>query len=742
MSRIHWQAPTVGHRFLRLALRRAALLGALAVALTSGALAGIAALATPALASAPIALDVPNNGAAPMATYDPVSNVTFIAWEDPQSTPYGAIDLCVLPSAATSCLGAGGSSTGGPVELTITHAQNPAVSTLSLGGLTVLPNGDVVLTGQEVYGGSFAWESPGDGSAFLAGGQGLENSAKVISPVSLFYTPDNVVALSDTDVALLDDYGNFFSDSPFAGPETPATLPNSNTNPPPAGGSSTVYPRKALGTNGPEIAAEPLPAPAAAGSDIVVGVGDNFGGPNVQLSDCVNGDAVGTGYGVDVGKVGASSAAGYLNAQNSAGDSIPAYTGLACNAETPVLASPEGGTQGIGVLENEGDGLDGGTEYSLDYRPFAINSSANGGSFSGTPALVANLAGAAGNIDVVDDSTDGVYAMWSTNNLYVNYSSDGGASWGPPVEIPEPATGEIGHPVITALGGGEFLLAYDNNVGSGTQTFLEAFSYQALEQAPTAISTTQTSGTTSGAEITIPAGTIGESDTATITGKNASSADGTVDFALYDNASCSGTPVFSGAATAAGGVASIANDSSAALSPGKYYWQAAYSGNSTNDPSVSACGSEVLTVAATATVPNSGYTIKSIVANSNGTVTITFVPTQSGEATLQVTVPTASIASDSAVDAKSKKCKKGQVKIKGKCLPSSTGVGKTSASGTAGVPLKLTVYLSGKIKALLKKGKTVHLLATLTYKSSLGGTPTVTTYHLTVKGKRPHPHKK
>ena len=106
--------------------------------------------------------------------------------------------------------------------------------------------------------------------------------------------------------------------------------------------------------------------------------------------------------------------------------------------------------------------------------------------------------------------------MWSSDGLYVNYSADGGAVWGVPAEIPEPASGEIGNPVITALGGGYFLLAYTNNVGSGTQTFIETFSYQGLEQAPTAISTIQTSGTTSGAEITIPAGTIGESDTVTI----------------------------------------------------------------------------------------------------------------------------------------------------------------------------------------------------------------------------------
>jgi len=51
----------------------------------------------------------------------------------------------------------------------------------------------------------------------------------------------------------------------------------------------------------------------------------------------------------------------------------------------------------------------------------------------------------------------------------------------------------------------------------------------------------------------------------------------------------------------------------------------------------------------------------------------------------------------------------------------------------------LTVTVSSKVRALLKKGKTVHLTATLTYTSSLGGTPTVKTLHLVVKGKK-HKH--
>jgi hypothetical protein len=140
-------------------------------------------------------------------------------------------------------------------------------------------------------------------------------------------------------------------------------------------------------------------------------------------------------------------------------------------------------------------------------------------------------------------------------------------------------------------------------------------------------------------------------------------------------------------------------------------------------------------------VPNSGFTIQSITENSGGTVTITLLPLQSGEASVAMTVPTASIASTSAVDAKAKKCKKGLVKIKGKCLPPTTAAGTISASGTAGVPLTLTVYLLSKIKALLKKGKTIHLTATLTYTSALGGTPTVLSDPVTFKGKRAHRHK-
>ena len=135
--------------------------------------------------------------------------------------------------------------------------------------------------------------------------------------------------------------------------------------------------------------------------------------------------------------------------------------------------------------------------------------------------------------------------------------------------------------------------------------------------------------------------------------------------------------------------------------------------------------------------PNSSYKVQSIKANSDGSITITFVPAQAGAATLVVTVPTGTISRNEALAAKkAKKCKKGQIKIKGKCRPATTVTGKVSATGVAGVPLKLTVKPSSKIKSLLSKGKTVHLTATLTYKSALGGAPTVQVFHVTVKGKK------
>jgi hypothetical protein len=153
------------------------------------------------------------------------------------------------------------------------------------------------------------------------------------------------------------------------------------------------------------------------------------------------------------------------------------------------------------------------------------------------------------------------------------------------------------------------------------------------------------------------------------------------------------------------------------------------------DPS----GTATVTFVPPPPTPNSTYKVQSVHANSDGTVTIVFVPTQSGTATLEVTVPTGSIARKEAIVAKkAHKCKKNYVRIKRRCLPRTTISGKVSATGTAGVPLTLSVAPASGVRRTLQRGKNVHLTATLTYKSALGGAPTVQIFHVTVRGKRHH----
>jgi hypothetical protein len=135
--------------------------------------------------------------------------------------------------------------------------------------------------------------------------------------------------------------------------------------------------------------------------------------------------------------------------------------------------------------------------------------------------------------------------------------------------------------------------------------------------------------------------------------------------------------------------------------------------------------------------PSGSYRVQSIKANADGTITITFVPTQDGTATLEVTVPTATI-SRSASAAKARKCKRNQTRIKGKCRPRTSVSGKVTATGKAGLPLKITVKPSSKVKKALARGKKVQLTAKLTYRSALGGTPTARTYHFTLKAKKKH----
>jgi hypothetical protein len=457
-SRIRSQV-TVSGSLIRLVIGRAALLGALTVAFVAGALAEIAAL--PASASAvPIALDAPDNGSPPQVAFDPTTSTTYVAWSDPHGL---GVDLCVVPPYSTACTG------GAPVLLTDSKYTGDDIPTL--GGLVVLPGGEAVVLGSPEAGdiGSVAWTSVPGGATFLSGGQGLQNNGNPISQVANFYQEVNAVALSSTDVGLLDNYGNFFDDTALNAASD--IVPKAATNP---GGQ---YPRQAIGANGPEIAAEAALPPAPAGTDIVVGVGSNNSSTQLTPPGCLN-DAA-SGYGVSVGTVdGTSHTAGTLNSSG-----LLAYKLLACSAEAPVVAS--GGQDGIGVLDEEGSGVSGeGSGFTLDYRPF--DATASGGAF-GAPVELSDVTSevldGVDALNVVDDHATGVYAMWEDKQgTVLDYSGNGGASWGGPTVAPPPYGSDE---EIAGVGDGVAVIAYDSNPGTGDQVFLEVVSYQALVAANT-----------------------------------------------------------------------------------------------------------------------------------------------------------------------------------------------------------------------------------------------------------------
>lgn len=133
-----------------------------------------------------------------------------------------------------------------------------------------------------------------------------------------------------------------------------------------------------------------------------------------------------------------------------------------------------------------------------------------------------------------------------------------------------------------------------------------------VPRAPTEIATSLTGAGHSGSEITVPQGTA-VSDGGTLSGVNASRATGTVAYQVFtynpERPTHEGNPC-NELVTSVSGVAPVAGEVLPASepvtlsTPGTYYWVAAYSGDTANEPSTTACGSEIEKVAAppTATI--------------------------------------------------------------------------------------------------------------------------------------------
>jgi len=258
------------------------------------------------------------------------------------------------------------------------------------------------------------------------------------------------------------------------------------------------------------------------------------------------------------------------------------------------------------VVEQEGSSIAGtGSGIQIDFQAFDPATDTFGGGVELADESALTLA-FVGDIDAADDSGNGVYALWGDDRGEVlDYSSDGGQNWGAPVVTPAP-NGDDDN--MAPVGGGNTLIAWDANAGTGTQVFLQEVNYQSLlpgPPQPTAASLTSVQNWSSdgwhvsGASIAIPTGAVGETDQAVLSGANVGSAGGGVTYTLYSSPSCTASsqvfssgpdPVTNGTAAPSGGVGE--------LPKGTYYWQISYTGDSLNSPTTGACGpgGEILTV--------------------------------------------------------------------------------------------------------------------------------------------------
>jgi hypothetical protein len=267
--------------------------------------------------------------------------------------------------------------------------------------------------------------------------------------------------------------------------------------------------------------------------------------------------------------------------------------------------------------------------------------------------------------------------------------------------------------VITGVGSGTFLLAYANNPGTGNQTFLQTLNYQQLLIAPSALTTSQRSGTTTGAALTIPAGTVGETDQATVSGANATSASGTVAYALYSSPTCTPSSlVFNGGTgTVTGVLAAPSAAVTTALAPGTYYWLAVYGGNATNAASASTCGSEILTV-------GPGTTLGGTASGTSTAVTVTITC-----ATLPCTVTvTITIGGGPAAD------------VAGVAKAKTVTLGKGTFTLRKSKTSKLTVKLSKQGKSYFKSHHGT-LKATLGLSEKFGTKTVLSTKTIRIKRK-------
>lgn len=531
------------------------------------------------------AIDLGAGEYSPVVAYEATTQTTYVAWRE---TNRKSVELCVLPPSATGCDG------GSPYMMKDAKAEtgasydgygSPQLVVEPEGGVVLVADLDPVSVAATPSGwtsrGVVAWSSAAGGAAFGQSGQGLDDGGELLAP-ERGYTPEQgAVALGSSEVGVLgnaEPFGNGFAafglSKPFATNESESPEPD----------TTHFFGRGQA--DGTEMAA--LLNTPKSGEDLVVTVGgDDYSAD----AECPGSEHL-SGFGY------ADTTVANLNKQSSWEVGGKKFKAIDCEAETPALA---GGASGIGVIEDEGSGLQTSGPDSVDYRKFNVSTH----SFE-APVLVSEEAAytlsGAGSLSVSQDPGGGVYAMWSDGRgKELSYSSNGGANWDTPVTA---LVEEASNPVVVGIGGGTAEAAFNASSNGETQIYLDQFNYAELAVQPTSIATTLSGGGQSGDDITVPDGTA-VTDTATLSGTNAGEATGAAGYAVYSNSSCSTLAAAAGAGAFSGGTA--AQSAAETLPPGTYYWAASYAGDGNNRGSSTSCTSEILHVLA----PTSISTVQS-----------------------------------------------------------------------------------------------------------------------------------
>lgn len=407
----------------------------------------------PSTPSPPPAIDLGAGYEQPSVAYDASSGDTYVAWQDPVSD--SVIDLCVVPSGASSCNGG-----TGPYKLVDKLAGSGAVFfavklLVAPGGtVVVLANIEGVAAAAEPAGytdseGVVAWSSAAGGAAFATAGQGIATNGKLLAEAPGYMPGAGAVALNSTDFLT---YGNSY---PFGNGATDFSL----TTPAPST-TPVVDHKQEFGNrgsvDGSQLAAEEYPAKS--GKYVVVTVGSDLDTP----AGCPAGSEEGTGYGVGSGTPEA------LQKQTAWSSSY--FKVISCPAEAAVLTGGGQGHAGIGAVQSEGAGLNGAGADGISYLPFNLSSDTFGAPVSISEETPFTLLGAEA-LSASEDSAGGLYACWvDDRGVMLASSSDDGASW-QPAEITGIEAGA--NPVVLGTSPGLASIAYTSSPGGGeTQEYL------------------------------------------------------------------------------------------------------------------------------------------------------------------------------------------------------------------------------------------------------------------------------